>query len=120
MPVSPADVDAYIESLPAEIRQVVATIRRQLRQALPQSGEVISYQMPTVTIDGRPLVHYAGWKKHVGMYPVPPLDDDLEAEVAPHRSTGSTVRFPYVTPFPYDLIERLVVALAERRSSEAG
>jgi hypothetical protein len=54
------------------------------------------------------------------MYPVPPLDDDLEAEVALHRSTGSTVRFPYVTPSPYDLIERLVVALAGRRSSEAG
>ena len=65
---------------------------------------------------GRYGIHFAGWKKHVGLYPVGELDPDLEAEVAPHRAKKDTVQFFYKDPVPYDLIERVARALAARHS----
>jgi len=38
--------------------------------------------------------------------------DELEAELAPYRTTGSTVRLPYAGPVPYDLVERLARRIA--------
>ena len=60
------------------------------------------------------MVFVGAWKHHIGLYPIPALDDDLEAEVAPYRAAKDTVQFPYRDPIPYDLIERLVAASLRR------
>ena len=52
---------------------------------MPDVGEKISYKMPTFVLDGLPLVHVAAWKKHLGLYPLPPMDDELAAAVEPYR-----------------------------------
>lgn len=52
--------------------------------------ETISYQMPTVTLDGKYLVYVAAWKNHIGLYPVPPLSDDHHhAEHSPSSCSRS-------------------------------
>jgi uncharacterized protein YdhG (YjbR/CyaY superfamily) len=66
--------------------------------------------MPAFVLDGHGL-HVGGWKRHVGLYPVPRLDDDLEAELAPYRTHKDTVRFLYRHPVPYDLVERVASAI---------
>ena len=71
--------------------------------------------MPTVTLDGVPLMYFAAWKRHIGVYPVPPAQGALERELAPYRAAKDTVRFPLSRPVPYELIERLAAFLAERR-----
>ena len=43
---------------------------------------------------------------------MPPLDEELEREVAPYRAARSTLRFPLGKPIPYDLIERLAALAA--------
>ena len=76
--------------------------------------EKIRYGMPAVMFADRYGIHFAGCKKHVGLYPVGELDPDLEAEVAPHRAKKDTVHFFYADGVPYDLIERIARALAAR------
>jgi uncharacterized protein YdhG (YjbR/CyaY superfamily) len=107
-------VDQYIASFPDDVRPVLEEIRGAVREALPGSGETIRYDMPTVTLDGRSVVHYAGWKKHVSVYPVPELDEALEHDVAPYRAARATARFPLNRPVPVALIARLAVFLADR------
>jgi uncharacterized protein YdhG (YjbR/CyaY superfamily) len=75
--------------------------------------------MPTFTLDGKPLVHVAAWKKHIGLYPLPPMDSQLAADVAPYRATEGTMQLPYTEPFPYALVERVVAALLARRKDPA-
>jgi uncharacterized protein YdhG (YjbR/CyaY superfamily) len=67
--------------------------------------------MPAVMLDDRYALHFAGWKKHVGLYPIPALEDGLEAEIAPYRTAKDSVRFLYSEPIPFDLIERVAAAL---------
>src|SRR3954451_23698073 len=110
-------VDEYVASLPEDVQPVMEEVRRVVRRVVPEVAETISYQMPTFTLDGRPLVHVAAWKKHLGLYPLPPLDGALADEVAPYRGAKDAMHLPYAKPIPYDLVERVVGVLLERRRS---
>jgi uncharacterized protein YdhG (YjbR/CyaY superfamily) len=78
-----ATVDEYIGSCPDDVQQVLREIRRRLHAAMPETGETISYDMPTITLTGKRLIHFAAWKKHISVYPVPSGDATLEQELAP-------------------------------------
>jgi uncharacterized protein YdhG (YjbR/CyaY superfamily) len=108
-------VDDYLAGFPAETRAVLTEIRRTMHAAVPGAGETISYDIPALTLGGRTIVHYAGWKHHVSVYPVPDGDDAYQAAVAPYRSGASTAKFPLARPVPYDLIARIAELLAAAR-----
>ena len=108
-------VDGYIESFPPEVQVILEEIRRRIHAAAPGTEETISYQIPTVTLDDKYLVYFAGWKRHVSLYPIHALGEPLEEQVAVYRSGKDTVQFPLNEPIPYDLIEKIVGELVEQR-----
>ena len=110
-----ATVDEYVASLSEEARPVLEEVRRVVHRVVPDVGETISYQMPTFVLDGKPLVHVAAWKKHVGLYPLPPMDGDLAARVEPYRGAKDAMQLRYDRPVPYDLVECVLLALLDRR-----
>lgn len=114
MPEKFASVEDYLASLPAEVRTVLEDVRATIHSALPEAADVISYNMPAVTIGGRRVVHYAGWKKHVSLYPTPdptPEDATLADEIAPYAAGRGTLKFPIDQPVPHDLVTRIALAL---------
>ena len=119
MPETYTDIDAYIATFPDDVQGVLEDVRRAMHAAVPGAGEAISYQMPTITLDGRSLVHFAAWKEHLGLYPLPAGPADLEADLAPYRASEGTARFRYDQPVPFALIGRLAAALAAERGSGA-
>lgn len=92
-----ASIDDYIRTFPGDVQLVLEELRRAILRAAPTAGETISYQIPTMTLDGKRLVHFAGWKQHVSVYPAPAGDDAFEREIAPYRSGRGTVKFPLRT-----------------------
>lgn len=108
-------VDEYIASFPPDVREVLEGVRRTIRAVVPSAGEKISYQIPTITLDGTSLMHFSGWKAHIALYPIPPVDDDLAAAIQPFHSGKSTLKFPLNKPIPYDLITRLTQAFIAAR-----
>jgi uncharacterized protein YdhG (YjbR/CyaY superfamily) len=112
-----SSVDEYLDSLRPDVREVLERVRRTIREAVPEAEEKISYQIPTVTLNGRYLVYFAAWKRHLAVYPVPGGDDAFEAEIAPYRAAKGTLRFAYDKPIPYELIGRVAVRLKASASS---
>lgn len=108
-------IEEYISSFPDDVREILTEIRRRILSVVPEAGQKISYQIPTITLLGRSLVHFGAWKKHIAVYPVP-ADEALRAELAPYLAGKSTARFALSEPVPYDLIERLVRQLADQRA----
>ena len=106
----------YIATFPDEIQPLLAQVVAAMRRALPEAEERIRYGMPAIMLGGRYALHLAGWKHHIGIYPVPPLAPELEAELAPYRTQKDTVKFLYRDPIPYDLIERLTTAIGRTHS----
>jgi uncharacterized protein YdhG (YjbR/CyaY superfamily) len=110
-----ATVDEYVASLPDAVQPTVRAVRDALHRALPGATDGIRYDMPVVLVDGAYVVHYAAWKKHIGLYPVAVFDGALEQEVAPYRAAKDTVRFMLRDELPVDLIERIGAALLAMR-----
>ena len=113
------DVDEYIATFPDDVRPVLQQIRQIIHAAVPGSQEAISYHIPTMTRNGRRYVHFAGWAKHVSLYPVPESEETeagyaLAAELEPYLVGKGTLKFPLNKPIPYDLIGRVAARLAER------
>jgi uncharacterized protein YdhG (YjbR/CyaY superfamily) len=112
-------VDEYIGSFPAGAQTILEQVRRAILDAVPGAGEKISYQIPTITLGGRPLLYFAGWKRHISVYPAPAGDEALERRLGPYRSAKSTLKFPLSQPVPYDLIAQ-VAKLSLRRREDGG
>ena len=111
-----ATVDEYLDSLPVEVRDAVVELRGVLYDAVPGAEDAISYNMPAITRDGRRVVHYAGWKKHVSIYPVPetgPEHADLERELAPYLAGKGTLKFPLDQALPRELVTRVAQLLSD-------
>jgi uncharacterized protein YdhG (YjbR/CyaY superfamily) len=108
-------VDEYIASFPEERRTILEEIRRTMRGAAPGTEETISYDIPTFTLDGRYVIYFAGWKRHIAIYPIPRGDEALEQDITPYVAAKGTLHFPYDKPIPYDLIERLTAAALRAR-----
>lgn len=115
-PATPGTVDEYVAGFPDDVRPVLEEVRDALRRALPGAEEKIRYGMPALMFADRYGIHFAGWKKHVGLYPVGALEPELEAEVAPHRAKKDTLQFFYRDGVPYGLIERVARSLAQQHT----
>ncbi|MGY2055448.1 iron chaperone [Nocardia gipuzkoensis] len=115
MAEQPENIDAYLAGFPDDVREILSGIRAAIRRALPDATEAISYDIPTFKLHGRNVVHFAGWKQHVSLYPIPDDDPALERELEPYRAGKGTLRFRLGEPVPYELIARIATALAERR-----
>ncbi len=111
-----ASVDEYIASYPEETRTQLARVRTAIRTAVPEADEKISYGMATFTVEGKPLLYFAGWKNHVGVYPVPTGDTAFEEAIRPFRRAKDTVRFPITRPVPLDLIATIARLCVKRRA----
>ncbi len=103
----PKDIDEYIARFPADVRAILEKVRTTIRTAAPEAKERISYQMPAFKQHGI-LVYFAGWKKHIGLYPPVSGDKALEKAVARYAGPKGNLQFPLDQPIPYGLIARVV------------
>jgi uncharacterized protein YdhG (YjbR/CyaY superfamily) len=113
-------VEEYIGSFPADVQAILQQVRRAILDAVPGARETISYQIPTITLGGRPLLYFAGWKRHISVYPAPAGDEALERRLGPYRSAKSTLKFPLSQPVPYDLIAQVAELSLRQRQDGAG
>ncbi|MEP7219508.1 MAG: DUF1801 domain-containing protein [Bacteroidota bacterium] len=104
---APKSIDEYNAGFPKEIRDILEEIRLTIRKAAPDAEETIKYQMPTFTLNGN-LIHFAAFKKHIGMYPVPRDVEKFRDELSACDGEKNTVRFPFDKPIPFDLIRRII------------
>jgi uncharacterized protein YdhG (YjbR/CyaY superfamily) len=103
----PGNIDEYIAAFSPEVQSILEKIRLTIRDAVPEAEEKISYQMPTFTLRGN-LIHFAAFKKHIGLYPPVNGDEKLKAEISPYKGEKGNLKFPLDKPIPYTLISQIV------------
>jgi uncharacterized protein YdhG (YjbR/CyaY superfamily) len=110
MPVnktSSKEIDKYIAGFPKEVQAILNKVRAAIRKAAPDAQETINYGIPTFTLNGN-LVHFAGFKKHIGFYPTPSGIEKFKKELSVYKGAKGSVQFPLDEPIPYALITRIV------------
>jgi uncharacterized protein YdhG (YjbR/CyaY superfamily) len=103
-----ASIDEYLADFPTETRAVLEEMRALIRVSAPDATETISYAIPTFDLNGKHLVHFAGFKNHVGLYPTPSGVEPFKADLEPYKSGKGSAQFPLGQPLPTDLIRRIV------------
>lgn len=111
---TPADVDDYLSWFDGDVRKRLEKVRQTIRKAAPGSTEKISYAIPTIVVDGKYLLYFAAFDKHLSVYPAPRGAPGLADELAQYAGGKGTVQFPHDQPIPYDLIRRMALHHLER------
>jgi uncharacterized protein YdhG (YjbR/CyaY superfamily) len=115
-------IDEYIAQFPAETQLVLQEVRELIHAHAADATESISYAMPTFDLDGRHLVHFAGYRRHVGFYPIPSGMEAFKEELSRYKTGKGSVQFPLSEPLPRELIARIVdfrVADNQKRPRQA-
>jgi uncharacterized protein YdhG (YjbR/CyaY superfamily) len=101
-------IDEYIAACPEETHERLQTIRAAVKRIVPEAKEKISYQIACFELNGKNLIHFAGWKKHVSLYPVPAGSEAFNKEIAKYADGKGKVKFPLDDPMPIKLIEKVI------------
>ncbi len=112
-------IDEYIAEFPSETQNRLQELRELIKATAPDATETISYAIPTFDLNGRHLVHFAGYDRHIGFYPVPSGMDAFKDELKPYKQGKGSVQFPLDDPLPTDLIRRIVVFRVEENAGHA-
>jgi uncharacterized protein YdhG (YjbR/CyaY superfamily) len=107
------NIDEYIADFPVEVQLLLQTLRTAIRKAAPKAEEAIKYQMPTFVLNGN-LIHFAGYKNHIGLYPGSKPIEEFKDELSRYETSKGTVRFPLDKPIPLGLISRITKFCVKR------
>ncbi len=103
-----ASVDEHISTFPSEKQEILEKIRDTIHKACPTATETIRYGIPTFQLNGKNMVHFAGYEGHIGFYPSPNGIDEFKKELEPYAKGKGTIQFSWDKDIPYDLITMIV------------
>lgn len=104
------NIDDYILLFPVDIQEKLLELRKAIHSQVPDLEEYIGYQMPAFKYKGKPLVYFAGYKKHIGFYPgaegIKNFEKDFEERN--YKFSKGAVQFPIDEDIPLDLVNKIV------------
>lgn len=113
-----ATVDAYIAGFPEDVQKKLKEIRSTIKKAIPKAEEAIKYGIPTYVLQGN-VVHFGGFKTHVGFYPAPSGIVAFKKELSVYEGSKGAIKFPFDQPLPTALIARITKFRALENQSKA-
>jgi uncharacterized protein YdhG (YjbR/CyaY superfamily) len=100
-------VNDYIATFPENVQYILESVRKAIREVVPEAEETISYQMPAIKLNGL-LVWYAAYKNHIGFYPRVSAIVAFKDKLSRYKVSKGTIQFPLNEPIPFDLIKEMV------------
>lgn len=100
-------IDAYIATFPASTQALLQQMRSTIAKAAPKADEAISYGMPTFKLQGN-LVHFAGYKNHIGFYPAPSGIVNFAEDLKKYQTSKGAIQFPIDEKLPLALVTKIV------------
>jgi uncharacterized protein YdhG (YjbR/CyaY superfamily) len=93
------EVDEYLRGVQEPGRSTLLTLRRTIREIVPDAAEAISYRVPAFRVGGETVAGFAAFKNHLSYLPfsgsvLSQLADELEG----YAMTKSSLHFPVDRP----------------------
>jgi uncharacterized protein YdhG (YjbR/CyaY superfamily) len=101
-------IQNYLLQFPVEVQEKLAKIRSIVLAVAPDAIESISYGMPAYKLNKKPLVYFAGYKNHIGMYATPSGQAHFKQELAGYKQGKGSFQFPLTEDPPYELITQII------------
>ncbi|MEY4522879.1 MAG: hypothetical protein RIT10_2064 [Bacteroidota bacterium] len=101
-------IQNYLLQFPKDVQEKLAKIRSIVQAQAPDAIESISYGMPAYKLNKKPLVYFAGYKNHIGLYATPSGQAHFKQELAGYKQGKGSVQFPLTEEPPYELITQII------------
>jgi uncharacterized protein YdhG (YjbR/CyaY superfamily) len=114
-------IDDYLFSLPENMMLALEDLRSKIHNYVPDTEEVIHYQIPTFRYKGRALVGFAVFKKHCSFFVMSRGNflDQFKKELEDYKHAGATIHFQIDKPLPEPLIQAILkVRMLENEALE--
>ena len=103
-----SSIEGYKKKYPKNIQRILNDFKQVITKLAPTAQETISYGIPTFDLNGKHLVHFAAFKKHIGFFPTPSSISVFKKELSGYKTSKGTVQFPLDEPVPFDLVKKIV------------
>ncbi len=100
--------DEYFLQFPSETQEKLQLIRKLVKELVPEAIEGFSYGIPTFDYKGKHLIHFAGYKAHIGVYPTATGVSKFESDLSPYKTAKGTIQLPLNKEIPFDLLKKIV------------
>lgn len=101
-----ASIAEYIARYPKPVRAKLREMRALVAAAAPGATQELKWGQPAFS-QGRILVMFGGFKKHIGFFPTPSAIRAFKQQLADYRCSSATIQFPLDQPLPGALIRRI-------------
>jgi uncharacterized protein YdhG (YjbR/CyaY superfamily) len=101
-------VDQYILSFPIMVQERLKQIRSVIHALAPDAVESMAYSMPAYKMNGKPLVYFAAFKNHIGLYALPSGHAAFAQKLSKYKQGKGSVQFPLNEAMPIELISEMV------------
>ena len=117
--MSAREVDEYLRAVEEPKRGTLETLRRTIREIVPEAQQVISYRVPAFRVRGQTVAGFAAFKDHLSYLPFSgSVLGQLATELDGYTTTKSSLHFAPDRPLPKALVKQLIaVRLAETGQS---
>ncbi len=102
-------VEEYITGFPQEVQQRMMSIRSWILELVPSAEESISYGMPAYKYNKKPLIYFAGYKNHIGIYATPNTHVAFAERLKIYKQGKGSVQFPLEEALPEMLIKEMIL-----------
>jgi uncharacterized protein YdhG (YjbR/CyaY superfamily) len=102
------EIEYYINNFPPKVQTILKKLRKLVKKTCPESIELFSYGMPAYKLNGKPLVYFAGYKNHIGLYATPDCHTYFKEDLSNYKQGKGSVQFPIEDKIPYDLIKKII------------
>jgi uncharacterized protein YdhG (YjbR/CyaY superfamily) len=98
----------YIALFPKNVQAMLKEVKVTIAKAAPKAAETINYAIPTFKLNGRNLVHFAGYKSHIGFYPGSKAVEVFAGDLTKYKTAKGSIQFPIERKMPLALITKIV------------
>ena len=102
------EVDVYINGFGDERAERLTTMRSLVSTITPDAQEAMSYGLVGYKLNGKPLVYFGAFPKHIGFYATPNGHEAFKEEFSKYKQGKASVQFPLDQPLPVELIRKVI------------
>ncbi len=78
-------IDQYMALQAPPIQEILKMIRQTIMSVCPEVIESISYEMPAYKLNKKPLIYFAAFAHHIGLYATPSAHEAFANELAGYK-----------------------------------
>lgn len=101
-------IDKFLANLNPTERQILSKIRDRIIKRIPDSQEVISYGIPVIQYNGKYLLGFSAYQKHLSLFPGSEAITEFADQLKEFKTSRGTIQFTIQKQLPTKLLDKII------------